>query len=235
MLGAYQVLRKLPGRLFEEMLKNTGRLIRALWYVEMQEVNWKRHFIETFFKTCVFNDDYANLRTSKLLTKITPTLEKFSTFYCRFIDDLFFLFTWSESKLIKFLVNLNKKHHTIKFEFPYSKTSIIFLNTKVYKNENGTLCTTIYGKPSDRRNFVHYKSAHPKALKDSIPYSQGLHIKRTCSETPNSIKHLKDRNPFLNTDRKPMFPFYTLWKHQKSRGFLMFSRSIKRENRQEMG
>ena len=98
----------------------------------------------------------------------------------------------TESKLIKFIDNLNQKHPTIKFEFNYSRTSITFLDTKVYTNENGTLFTTIYRKPSDRRNFLHYKSAHLKALKDNITHSQALRIKRICSETSEVIKHLKD-------------------------------------------
>ena len=54
------------------------------------------------------------------------------------------------------------------------------------------MCTTIYGKSSDCRNSLHYKSAHPKALKDSIPYSQGLRTKPICSKTWEVIKHLKD-------------------------------------------
>ena len=33
---------------------------------------------------------------------------------------------------------------------------------------------------------------HPKALKDSIPHSQALPIKRICSETSEVIKHLKE-------------------------------------------
>ena len=110
----------------------------------------------------------------------------------RFIEDIFFLRNGTESELIKFIDNLNQKHPTIKCEFTYSRTSITFLDTKEYKNENGTLYTTIYRKPSDCRNFFHYKSAHPKALKDSIPSSQALRIKRICSETSEVIKHLKD-------------------------------------------
>ena len=101
----------------------------------------------------------------------------------RFIDDIFFLWNGTESELIKFIDNLNQKHPTIKFEFTYSRTSITYLDNKVYKNENGTLCGTIYRKPSYRRNSLHYKSAHPKALKDSISYSQALRIKQICSET----------------------------------------------------
>ena len=84
---------------------------------------------------------------------------------------IFFLWNETESELIKFRDNLNQKHPTIKFEFTYSRTSITFLEFKKYKNENGTLCTT-YGKLGDRHNFLHYILAHPKELKDSIPYSQ---------------------------------------------------------------
>ena len=107
----------------------------------------------------------------------------FSTFYCRFIDEIFFLWTGTESEL---------KNPTMKFEFTYSRTSITLLDAKVFKNKNGTLCTTIHRKPSGRRNCLHYKSAHPKALKDSLPYSQALCIRRICSETSEAIKHLKD-------------------------------------------
>ena len=96
--------------------------------------------------------------------------------------------TRTESELIKFIDNLNQKHPIIKFEFTYSRTRITFLDTKVYKNENGTLRTTIYRKPSDCRKFFHYKSAHPKELKHSIPYSQALRIKRICQ----NLKDLKD-------------------------------------------
>ena len=63
----------------------------------------------------------------------------------------------------------------------YSK-HITFFRHQVYTNEDGTLCTTIYGKPSDRRDFLHCKLAHPKALKDSISFRQALRIKRICSK-----------------------------------------------------
>ena len=138
-----------------------------------------------------------NLHTSVCKGKfeklqVCSCLRNFLTFYCRFIDDIFFLWNGTESELIKFTDNLKQNHPTIKFEFTSSKISIIFLDTKVYKNENGRLCTTIYRKASDRHNFWHYKSAYPEALKDSIPYSQFLSIKQICSETSEVIKNLKD-------------------------------------------
>ena len=128
---------------------------------------------------------YANIFMGKFeKLHIYPYLRNFSTFYCRFIGDIFLLLNGTESELIKFTDNLNQKHPSIKFEFTYSRISITFLDTKVCENENTrTLCTTINKKPSDRCNFLHHKSVHPKVMKDSIPYSQALHIKRICSDT----------------------------------------------------
>ena len=97
-----------------------------------------------------------------------------------------------ELELNEFIGNVNKKDPAIKFEFTYSKTSITFLDTNVFKNQNGILCTTIYRKPNDCRNFLHYGSAHHKSLKDSTSFGQALCIKQICFETSELIKHFKD-------------------------------------------
>lgn len=63
---------------------------------------------------------------------------------------------------------------------------------EIYKIQNGLLNITSCRKPIDRRDFLHYDSAHPKSLIDgSIPFSQGSSIKRICSET-EEIEHFKD-------------------------------------------
>ena len=65
--------------------------------------------------------------------------------------------------------------------------------------------TTIYRKPSDPCNTLHYKSAHPKALKDSISYNQAMLMKRICSETSEVIKNLKDlKDAFDLKDQKDL-------------------------------
>ena len=43
------------------------------------------------------------------------------------------------------------------------------------------LQTLINRKQTDRQNCLDPQSEHPKSLKDSIPYSQALRIKRICS------------------------------------------------------
>ena len=92
---------------------------------------------------------------------------------------------------------MNKCHPTIKFDFKYSTEQIEFLDTTVYKNrQKDKLYTNIYHKPTDRRNFLHHQSAHPKSLIKSIPYAQALRLKKICSEQSEHNKHLRE----LKTD-----------------------------------
>ena len=144
---------------------------------------------------------YANIFMGKFeKVRIYSYVRNISKFCCKFIDKIFFL--WY--KLNWYVIFFNKRYPTIKFEFTYSKTSITFLNTKIYKNQNWIRCTTIYRKPNDCRNIFHFDLAHPKSLKDNIPFSQPLPIKRICSETSKVIRHFKDlKDAFIKRSYKP--------------------------------
>ena len=48
---------------------------------------------------------------------------------------------------------------------------------------------TICRKQTDRQNYLDARSEHPKLLKDSIPYSQALGIKRICSSQEEFVGH----------------------------------------------
>ena len=109
--------------------------------------------------------------------------------FLRFIDDLFMIWTCSEQELLDFMGDLNKKHPSIKFEFKYSQTKIEFLDVLVYKDQNNMLQTTIYRKQTDGQNYLDARSEHPKSLKDNIPYSQTLQIKRICSSQQEFLSH----------------------------------------------
>ena len=115
---------------------------------------------------------YANTFMGKFEKLHIYYHRNFSAFYCRFVDNIFSLWNGRESELITFIHNLNQKHTKIKFKFTYSRTSTTLLDTKVYKNENETLSTTIR-KPSARRNSLHYKSAQPKA-QSSFAYKTNM-------------------------------------------------------------
>ena len=78
-------------------------------------------------------------------------------------------------------------------DFKYSKSSIEFLDTKIYKNkEKNKLLTTIHRKPTGGRNFLYPTSAQTRSLINSIPLSQALRLKKICSETSELNKHLNE-------------------------------------------
>ena len=112
---------------------------------------------------------------------IYPYIKDKTKMFLRFLDDLFMMWTGSEQGLLDFMSDLNKKQSSIKFEFKYSQTKIEFLDVLAYKDHNNMFQTTIYRKQTDRQNYLDARSEHPKLLKDSIPNSQALRIKRISS------------------------------------------------------
>ena len=68
---------------------------------------------------------------------------------------------------------LNKKQ-IITFVYKISSQKIPFLNIMVYKDKENNLQTTLYQKPTDQQSYLHSKSEHSSALKNSIAYSQTL-------------------------------------------------------------
>ena len=97
-------------------------------------------------------------------------------------------------KLLAFFETINKAHPCLKSDFKYSYDTIEFIDTKIYRNKNDTLRLTLYWKPTDRQNLLHFNSAHPYPLK-KISYSQELCIKKTCTEDTEATKNqgnLKD-------------------------------------------
>ena len=60
--------------------------------------------------------------------------------------------------------------------------------------------TDLYCEPADSHQYLHYNSCHPEHIKKSSVYSQGLQIKRLCSDATKWTNQLKDlRSLFSNT------------------------------------
>ena len=66
----------------------------------------------------------------------------------------------------------------------------------MYKHINNKLQTTLYKKPTRRESDLNANSEHPRSLKESIPYSQALRVKRICpinSEFEAHIHAIQDQ------------------------------------------
>ena len=75
--------------------------------------------------TCAFNNANLFLKTY-VHPSIHPSIEITSTFYFRFIDDLFLCWSNSENELLEIFGKLNLKDPSIKFAFKCLYDKITF-------------------------------------------------------------------------------------------------------------
>ena len=104
------------------------------------------------------------------------------TSYLRFIDDIFFIWKKDLPNILNFIENINNQHPSIKLTFTYSLSSIDFLDTTVYFNENGDLHTKIHSKPTNKNLILHYSSYHPRHIKHNLIYTETLRYRTNTSE-----------------------------------------------------
>ena len=123
---------------------------------------------------------YANIFMSDLEQKFLEKSQYKPISYLRYIDDIFFLWTHGEDKLIDFHNQFNLENQDIKLTIKYSNHEISFLDTNI-KLLNNTLATSIYRKPTQSQSYLHPTSSHPPHTFNSIVYSQALRLNRICS------------------------------------------------------
>ncbi len=119
----------------------------------------------------------------------------------RYIDDIFFLWPYTELELNNFISTLNNTHPTIKFTSEHSKERITFLDVSVSKDPDGSLHSDLYCKPTDMHQYLLPSSCHPPHICKNIPYSQALRLRRICSSDADFqyrcselADHLRNRN-----------------------------------------
>ena len=98
---------------------------------------------------------FANLFMGHFEDKYVYTYKLQPLIWKRFIDDIFFIWTYGPDELDKFVkyMYLNKCHKTIKFTIETLSKSINFLDITVTREDNGLLSTTLYCKPTDCQNI----------------------------------------------------------------------------------
>ena len=119
------------------------------------------------------------------------TQERTPLVWFRYIDDIFFIWVPGKEHLETFLQELNNFNPDLKFTYESNEKEIPFLDLKVKLNE-GKISTDLYIKSTDRHQYLHFTSSHPNHTKRSIVYSQGLRVKRICSEKEDFLKHMRE-------------------------------------------
>lgn len=142
-----------------------------------------KHFIQTNGTSMgtKIGPNYANLFMGKLEREFLATRTLQPLFYKRFIDDIFLIWCHGESSLLEFITAFNSFDDHITFSHLYSASELNFLDVAI-KISGETLSTSLYRKPTDNHQYLHFKSSHVKHCKTGIPYSQSLRFKRLCSD-----------------------------------------------------
>ena len=117
----------------------------------------------------------------------------------RFIDYIFLLWRGDLESLMKFIEHLNNAIPSINFTYEISQTEVCFLDETVHKDEDGSISSDVYQKPTDTHPYLNYNSAHPPHLKKSIPYSQALRLRRICSDDQTLKERIKQYSEYFIT------------------------------------
>ena len=124
---------------------------------------------------------YANIFMDKIESEMLQNFPLKPSHYMRYIDDIFFIWPHGHSTLKDFHHFVNSFHHSIKFTFEISTSEIPFLDVLV-KLRSNSISTSVFYKPTDNHQYLHFSSSHPLSLKKSIVFSQCLRLKRICSD-----------------------------------------------------
>ena len=142
---------------------------------------------------CLFSDEI-------MMEEIVSTI--------RFIDDGSGIYKGTEEEFViwklELTTRLKRFNLTIKDEdwdiaLQLGET-VHILDIKFGFDENGTLMTDFYRKPTDSRGYLHYNSCHPNHVFSSMVYSQALRLRRIINNEERLNGHLKEmKKDFLNS------------------------------------
>ena len=134
---------------------------------------------------------YANLFMGYVEQDLLARSEKKPLVWFRYIDDIFFVWTHGKEAHDEFLQFCNNNEHGLIFEVTpesVSTSSVPFLDIRTIL-QNNKLQTDLYVKPTDKAQYLNFKSSHPYHQKASLPFGLALRIKRICSNAEDFKRH----------------------------------------------
>lgn len=123
---------------------------------------------------------YANIFMGSIESNFLRTQAYIPTLWCRYIDDIFFIWNHTVDHLEQFLNNLNS-FSCLKFTWNYSRETITFLDVDVFI-ESGQLKSKIHTKNTNSLQYLNYSSCHPTYVKKSIPKGLSVRAKSLCTD-----------------------------------------------------
>ena len=139
------------------------------------------------------------LRQSFLKFYRTPILSQYNgpkpELWGRYINGCIGASSFARDELTQFTTAIYSFRPVLKYTWETSDTSLAFLDNKLSIEGNG-LSTRVYYKPTESHGYLLYSSSHPLHVKNSIPFSQFLRLRRSCnydSDFSRKLEAMKDR------------------------------------------
>ena len=143
-----------------------------------------------------YSPTVANIYMSVIIRRFLRTQRTKPLLMVRYIDDIFMIWTDSETELKEFLIDINQFNPALKYTHQYSPSTVDFLDLTIYKGPSflitNILDTKTYQKPHNLYQYLHYSSSHQKAVFKSIITGELTRYVRTNTSEDNyeAIKHL---------------------------------------------
>ncbi|OCT84672.1 hypothetical protein XELAEV_18022827mg [Xenopus laevis] len=116
---------------------------------------------------------------------------QYCQFYLRYNDDIIMFWTGTIESLLAFCDHLNSVVPTIKFTKTYDLRKINFLDVWIEK-DNVRLKTDLFKKETDHNSLLHYNSFHPSTLRNTLPKTQFMRVKRIVSDMYTETERLEE-------------------------------------------
>ena len=133
-----------------------------------------------------FAPSYANIYMALWEETALEKCRLKPTYYLRFLDDIFGIWTHTMDEFREFITVLNTHHASITVKSVTSREQIDFLDVTAYKgpefNNSGKLDLKVFFKETDTHALLHKDSFHPTHCFAGIVKSQLLRFKRICTQ-----------------------------------------------------
>ena len=122
---------------------------------------------------------YANTFMGDLENNFLKTQHFKPIYYRRFIDDIFMIWPHPIEELKHFIDRMNNIHHSIKFTYEHSSSTVTFLDTDVHIDDNNKLSVTTHIKSTNKQAYTHAKSYHPPGTSKGIAIGEAKRYAKT--------------------------------------------------------
>ncbi|CAH2306499.1 Hypothetical predicted protein [Pelobates cultripes] len=158
--------------LLEVALKNNYFHFEEQWYMQISGTSMGAAMVPMYANAYMYV-----FETEHILKPFQQNIIK----YFHFINDVLIIWGGTITQAYEMVEHINQLPTPVRMMADVSSEKVHFLDVEL-SVEDHKIVYSLYSKPADRNTILHYTSAHPINLKNSIPRTQFLRVMRNNSE-----------------------------------------------------